>query len=244
MSNVPGDTIVLEALFYEAGGTIPVDVSDISLTILAPNGMTTILGPITTGIQAMGIGHFRYSWASSVSLSVGVYTVVWSGTDPNGAGILASEAVTMSTVASNWATADDVFSLTGATVTDDTLTKAQGVIDMFSGCPYTTSSRVNSRDRHWLKLAMSYQAAWIPRQPDLFGRMDFSGLTQDGNTITLRENAALLAPMARQALKKVSWLKSRSLHVRSAFVDGATPLSANPSAEANDAFHNWTPMGR
>jgi hypothetical protein len=35
----------------------------------------------------------------------------------------------------------------------------------------------------------------------------------------------VLAPLAKRALGRVSWLRSRSLHVRSPFQDGLGPLS-------------------
>jgi hypothetical protein len=242
-SVVQGSSITLEAQFYEYAGGPPEDITSLTVKAVEVGDSVPVFGPTGLNISHPSTGLYAYTWAVPADLDPGDYSVIWQGFDASMESVQASEVVTVLPAAlGTWATTQDVLSVSGATVTDAQLLQAQNIIDLFSGRPYTTSEYVNTRDRHWLKLAVAYEAAWIPRQPDLFGRMNFSGLTQDGNTITLRDNAALLAPMARQALKKVSWLKSRSLHVQSPFLDGSAPLSANPSAEANDAFQDWQPM--
>lgn len=139
-----------------------------------------------------------------------------------------------------WATIAGVAELTGATVTDADLAKAGGIIDLFAGRTYAAVARTGSRDAGWLRAAVAYQAAWMPTQPDLFGRMDYTAVP-DGAPVTV--TGMVLAPMAKWALKRVSWLKSRSLHVRSPFLDGPGTFGADPLAEANDGAHVWARMG-
>ncbi len=239
-----GSSVTLEAQFFEYAGGPPEDITGLTVKIVPVSSSTPILGPTSSGIGHPATGLYNYSWSVSGSQTVGDYTVVWEGTDASLEAVQASEVV-MVVVGSTgaWATTSQVFATTGATVSQTVVNQAQGIIDLFSGVPYTGSAAVSGRDRYWLPLAVSYEAAWLPRQPDLIGRMDFTTLTQDGNVIGLTPDATLLAPAARRALKKVSWLKSRALHVKSPFQDGNGVVSANPLAEANDDDYAWSPMG-
>jgi hypothetical protein len=136
-----------------------------------------------------------------------------------------------------WATTADVLSLTGSTVTDDQLAQANAVLELHSGRFYTDAlARTGTRDIEWMRRACSYQAAWMLSQPDMFARIDISQVAQEGRAVGLKDHALVLAPLAKRALARVSWLKSRSLHVRSPFVDGlgvAEPLGG-PIIDSDD----------
>jgi hypothetical protein len=54
----------------------------------------------------------------------------------------------------------------------------------------------------------------------MFARLDLNAVTQEGRAVGLKEHALVLAPLAKKALNRVSWLRSRSLHVRAPFEDG------------------------
>jgi len=132
-----------------------------------------------------------------------------------------------------WATAADVLSLTGSTVTDPQLTQANAVIELHAGRIYTLATlstpsgvtNTGARDAEWMRRACAYQAAWMLSQPDMFSRIDLSAVTQEGRAVGLKEHSFVLAPLAKRALDRVSWLKSRSLHVRAPFEDGLGPIS-------------------
>lgn len=120
-----------------------------------------------------------------------------------------------------WATASDVVSLTGQGVTQTQLEQANGVIELHAGKIYTLAAvNTGTRDAEWMRRACAYQAAWMLSQPDMFARLDLNALTQEGRAVGLKEHALVLAPLAKRALNRVSWLRSRSLHVRAPFVDG------------------------
>jgi hypothetical protein len=140
-----------------------------------------------------------------------------------------------------WATAADVLSLTGtgdATMAE--LTMANAIVELISGRLYTEAAeRTGRRDHEWMRRAVAYQVPWMRAQPDLFERLDLS--TMDG--LKVEQMGLLLAPLSKAAINKLSWRRSRSLHVRSPFVDGPGPLSPNPTAEVNDAYESWTPLG-
>ena len=125
-----------------------------------------------------------------------------------------------------WATAADVTSLTGATVTDPQLTQANAAIELHAGRLYTDAvSRTGTRDVEWMRRACAYQAAWMLAQPDMFTRLEMQAISATGRPVPIIASALTLAPLARRALNRVSWFRSRSLHVRSPFEDGLGPLS-------------------
>src|SRR5690242_19207737 len=134
-----------------------------------------------------------------------------------------------------WATVADVLAVTGATVTDAQLAQANEVIEVMSDRLYSVSAtRLGALDLAWMRKACAYQAAWMLAQPDMFERLEVTSTSQEGRQLAIRPRGLQLAPMARIALKRCSWQRSRSYHVRSAFLDGPGQLSQDPLAEAND----------
>lgn len=120
-----------------------------------------------------------------------------------------------------WATTADVLSLTGTTATQAQVDQANAVIEVIGGKVYTlANAHVGTRDTEWMRRACAYQAAWMLSQPDMFARLDLSAVTQEGRAVGLKEHALVLAPLAKKALGRVSWARSRSLHVRAPFEDG------------------------
>ncbi len=101
-----------------------------------------------------------------------------------------------------WATAEDVTTLTGASVTEIELARARSVIELVVGRA-EAGSNPTSKVRLKLRQAVAYQAAWMKDQPDLFSRMDLEQLSQDGFSAKLRESAQFLAPLARSALRSI-----------------------------------------
>jgi hypothetical protein len=125
-----------------------------------------------------------------------------------------------------WATAADVLSLTDATVTDAQLTQANAAIELHAGRLYTdAAARTGTRDIEWMRRACAYQAAWMLAQPDMFTRLEMQAISATGRPVPIIASALTLAPLARRALNRVSWFRSRSLHVRAPFEDGLGPLS-------------------
>jgi hypothetical protein len=143
----------------------------------------------------------------------------------------------------SWAQATDVAGFTGVTVTDAQVMQAQAVIDMFSARTYEAVARIGTRDLYWLKLATSYQAVWMLSQPDMYSRLDFATITMGSRPVQLKDDSLRISPLAAKALKRCSWLRSRSLHVRAPFTDGLSPISSDPDSSGNDAYELWTGLG-
>ena len=111
-----------------------------------------------------------------------------------------------------WATIVDVTTLTGKTVTQQQRDQAAATIELHCGAIESVERPdVSGRDLYWLKLAVSYQAAWLAAQPDLFERNDVASAAQDGESANFRPDAHTLAPLARKALKRLSWRGPRTL---------------------------------
>lgn len=142
--------------------------------------------------------------------------------------------------AEKWATIADVTSKTGVTVTDTQRSIAVGVLETVTGLiEEVERPGISDRDRYFLKLATCYQAAFVFDNPDLFARADVTSASQDGESASFRNaDAHLLAPLARKAIRRLSW---RGL--RPVLPGGGTP----PRTPANDldALDDrlpWTPL--
>jgi hypothetical protein len=139
-----------------------------------------------------------------------------------------------------WATPADVLSLTGtANATDTEVVQANSIVEIIGGRLYTLAAERTGRyDTEWMRRAVAYQVPWMRANPDFFERLDFA--TLEG--LDLKDLALILAPLTTRALNKLSWRRSRSLHVQSTFQDGSGPVSGNPTAEVNDAYETWSPL--
>jgi hypothetical protein len=141
-----------------------------------------------------------------------------------------------------WATPQQVIDLTGVTVSGAQLTRAQASIEMYSNRIYADTDRIRTRDVYWLGLAVAYQAAWEAGQYDLNTRINANQVQQDGVVANLNDSALTLGPRAKQALQRCSWMRGRTIHVRSPFEDGQRGYG-NALSDADDEQFPWVPMG-
>lgn len=139
-----------------------------------------------------------------------------------------------------WASVQEVFTATGATVTDQQLAQAQDDIEIFTNRIYTDTPRIRTRDLYWLGRAVARQAAWIAGQFGLETRLDATQIQQDQVSSTLTGDGLVLAPMAARALRRVSWMRSRTVHIRSA-IEGAGPLVGDALSDGSDESMVWAP---
>jgi len=147
---------------------------------------------------------------------------------------------------SAWATTDDVATITGKTVTAEELAAANSVLELVVGRIYTEwHERIGPRDTEYMRRAVAAQAVWQRGQPDFWERMDVKSIgdTGQGGSINLRDTALILAPLARIAIHKLTWRKSRSVVPKST----AEPSGAGVAAALSDAHDDsarWRPTGR
>lgn len=121
-----------------------------------------------------------------------------------------------------WCSLDDVTTYANTTVEPATLTQAGATIDVHCARPYDlvvgtlpdgSVCQISAADLYWLRLACAYQAAWLSTQPDAFSRSDVTSVGRGTGSLTIADSALVLAPLAKVTLRRVSFLKSRSLHV-------------------------------
>jgi hypothetical protein len=148
-----------------------------------------------------------------------------------------------------WATTADVLAITGVQCTETDLLQAGFMIDMYSGRPYSFTGpdgstynwyeNIGDIDAYWMKLAVAYQVAWLQQQPDILTRIDMVNVPAKGRPLTLNPGGLILGPLAKMALRRVSWLRTRALHVRSPFEDLYTANSVN----FGEFVFPWSPIG-
>jgi hypothetical protein len=143
-------------------------------------------------------------------------------------------------MANAWCSVQDVIDATGVSVTDQQLAQAQSDIEIFTNRIYADTARLRARDLHWLGQAVARQAAWIAGQFGLETRLDATQIQQDQVSTTLQSDGLVLAPMAARALKRVSWMRSRTVHIRSA-VEGAGPIVGDALSSGSDDHLVWAP---
>lgn len=139
-----------------------------------------------------------------------------------------------------WASIADIAAATGATVSALVRTQAAQAIELHTGLiEAVVREDISDRDLYWLKLAVCYQAAWIEAQPDYLERTAVTQASQDGQSAMYGPDALTLSPLARRALKKLSWRGPRAIVPDR----GTTVPRLDPVSDASDDYMAWQPMG-
>lgn len=112
----------------------------------------------------------------------------------------------------SWATPAEALGITGESVTQAKLDQAYQVVELYTGVTTDALSNLRPRDLRLLKQAEAYQAAWLARQVDYLGRSDFDLVSQDGLQYSKGDrDAHELAPLAKAAISRLSWRRSRTV---------------------------------
>jgi hypothetical protein len=117
--------------------------------------------------------------------------------------------------ATKWATIEQIATITGVTVDEQTRTLAVATIEQIIGLIEEVERKdVSDRDRYWLRQAVAFQAAWLVAQPDYLERNAVSSAGQDGQSATgANPEWLLLSGNARRSLKRLSWRGVRALAI-------------------------------
>ncbi len=107
----------------------------------------------------------------------------------------------------DWATVENVKDVTGAVVSEADVKVAIATLEPLVGLINGVERPgISDRDKHWLRNATCFQAAFVKDNPDLFSRADVTSASQDGESASFRNvDAHLLAPLARKAIRRLSW---------------------------------------
>lgn len=140
----------------------------------------------------------------------------------------------------SWAETTDVLALTGVVVTELTRTLAASAVELVTGLIEGVEREdIADRDLYWLKLAVCYQAAWLNAQPDYLERNAIKTSAQDGDSVVGgNPDWLVLSPLARKALKRLSWRGMRDIVVTRAGLIGRL----NTLSETYDDSLRWVPL--
>jgi hypothetical protein len=227
-------------VFYDDG--TPWDLSAYTLItpiITMPDG--TIRNDFGSGSifqvppATSGVNNLKVTWGSpSIFTQAGSYQIQFmlaKGSSVDYSKIISFEVEPVAGIEPTvlWATKNEALQITGRSMTQENLMQAQGIIDIVTNRTTKSIARIRPRDLVWLKRALAYQAAWMIDKPDIFTKTLFNTISQDGFTATpTYKSGAYLGPMAERALKNCSWLRTRSLLMRTPFVDGNNYAGMNP----------------
>lgn len=146
----------------------------------------------------------------------------------------------------SWATTSEVLAITRITVTEDDLTAAQFLIEMFADTTEDSNALIYPKNLRLLKMAVAYQAAWMTEHPDVYIAMDLTTATQDGMSWTVNNpQAAVLAPLAKMAINRLSWKRNRSVYIRPANARDRNyipPTLNTTNADIDDYRTDWRPL--
>lgn len=110
-----------------------------------------------------------------------------------------------------WATAADVLSITGSSVSSGDLARAESVVDLYAGVPAEATSRISTADEHWLQQAVAWQAVWMEAQISPEHRSGAAAINQEGTSVSYGADwQQVLAPLAARAVKNLSWKRTRT----------------------------------
>lgn len=245
-SYLQGSTATLIVQWYEFAGGPASDVTSQTITITRLSDSVDIVGPTSVGITQIATGMYTYQWIISSSETPGDYAVIWDAVDFQSDPVQTSEVVTvLALTAATWATADEVLSITGVTVTAAQLLQANSVITIFAN--RTTEAVLSVRDLYWLKQATCWQAAWQKDQAGYTTRHAVTEVTQDGMQLiysggdTPNLASITLAPLAQRALKNTSWKGSRSARIDTRLYDQVS-ADINYRLETYDDMFPWQPL--
>ena len=107
----------------------------------------------------------------------------------------------------------EVLDLTGATVSEALVARAQAIIEMTAGRTEGMFWDANSPDYYWMSYATAWQAAYMVNDPAaVYEQANLVSAKQDNSTLVFGDRLYALAPLAAQAITRLSWRGSRGLH--------------------------------
>ncbi|MET7769902.1 hypothetical protein [Nocardia sp. NPDC005366] len=110
-----------------------------------------------------------------------------------------------------YVTASEVLELTKCMVDDGAVLRAQAIVELMSGRP--ESAVVKIVDKQWLKYATAWQAAYM-EHGDVFQQANVDKAAQDDSTIEIGDRIYAVSPLVVEALKSLSWRRTRSVKTK------------------------------
>jgi hypothetical protein len=211
----------------------PIDLtSALSVTFsMALEGSSELTVDASTAsfVGARTTGVVQYAWTDGDTDVPGSYLAAFTVAWPSGAQTFPSEGAIHILVQPNltdaqptiapFATTDAVKAITGQDVSDGDLAIAWSVCEVMCGRPLyeltvVESDVLTARDAYWLKVAIAWQSVWVAANPDFFATYDMSTMSQSGQGGTPNPDGLVFSPLARRALLRLTWTKTRSVKMQ------------------------------
>jgi hypothetical protein len=241
---IRGNTHPLKVTIYAVAGGNPTDPLTLTLRVLRDGEV--VHGPVAlAGLSRETTGVFTYSWPIPLDAPADIYVAEWVAMlagDP-----LPRTTVEVFNVEANatvgFVTVEAVKSTTGADVTDDNIVEATGIIGACTGVDFTIDPLpLRKADVRHLRTAIVWQAKYVKEHPDVLTReAGMTGANANGVSVSWGPGGSeggLVAPLARMALRRLSWKGSRSVRMQS-----TTKPPAIPQTLTNDGADGaWSPL--
>lgn len=143
-----------------------------------------------------------------------------------------------------WCSVTQAQAITGELPSETNLAVASSIIEMVAGVfadaveatdtEDAVAQYIADRDLRWLRMACAWQSVWVREHPDLLTRDLTTTESADGQSVTWGPDAALLGPLAKRALRNLSWRGTRSI--------GISTGPEGDLIETLDDRLNWTPL--
>ncbi len=232
MFMVSGDTLpVVDTTLTDATGA-PIDLTDatgVTFQMALEGSSVLTVDEAASVSDTPTDGRVQYAWDGGDTDVPGTYfasfVVAFAGgnqTFPTQGylNVLVSPNLTDAQPAvAPFASPADVKLVTGQPCDDASLAIAWSILEVVSGRPLyeltvPDTDVLTARDRYWLRAAICWQAIWIAANPDFFSTYDIANMNQSGQSATLNTDALVVAPMARRALRNITWIRSRSVKIQ------------------------------
>jgi hypothetical protein len=173
-------------------------------------------------------GTVTYSWDDTDTSVPGTYLASFVVSYPGGNQTFPTEGYLSILVQPNltdaqpaiapFASPADVQKVTGQSCDDSALAVAWSILEVVAGRPLyeltvPDTDVLTVRDQYYLRAAICWQAVWITANPDFFSSYDTTNMNQSGQSATFNQDGLVVAPLARRALSRITWIKSRSVKI-------------------------------
>lgn len=109
-----------------------------------------------------------------------------------------------------YATVDDVFEATGHSTDAAKISMAQAICEIVSGRTEVMVTKPD--DVEWMKYATAMQVVYIAQNTEsVYEQANVESLRQGDNTVVFGDKVYAVAPLAVEAMKNLSWRRSRSV---------------------------------
>lgn len=110
-----------------------------------------------------------------------------------------------------YVTPSEVSALTGYSVDDSAIRRAQAIVEVMSGRPESLVTRED--DKQWLMYACAWQAAYM-EHGDVYQQANVDRVTQDDSSVTIGDKVYAVSRLTVEAIKNLSWRGSRSVKTK------------------------------